>query len=50
MCHQNPEERLDASQALNHPWITGRSEIVFNPIEKLRIFNKMEKMMEVKKK
>jgi len=47
MCLPNPEERLDANQALNHPWMTGKEEIIFNPMEKLRIFNNLENTIEV---
>lgn len=47
MCCLNPEERIDAKQALNHPWISGKEEILFNPLEKLRIFNNLEKILEV---
>lgn len=50
MCCLNPEERFDAHHCLNHPWLTGKMEFIFTPIQKFRIFNNLEKLMEVKKK
>ena len=47
MCCLNPEERFDAHHCLNHPWLTGKAEFIFTPIQKFRIFNNVEKMMEV---
>jgi len=47
MCAVNPEERIDANQGLNHPWITGKEEFHFNPLEKIRNFNNLEKFIEV---